>query len=136
MTRLILREKTKEVVLAKPYSFGPYNKVEESEQWIRLTEGCPNQCPYCAEPSEIKVFGIPPIERNFVKIMDMNLLCKKEALEIIQELGSKRVNGRIVRYELICGIDWRFFSADCLCFKSSKIPMYSSCLGLWNVRSI
>lgn len=100
----------KDVQLLKPYSYGAYNKSNDKEQWVRLTEGCPNNCPFCYEPTEQKVFGIPKIVRNHVKIMDMNLLCKKEAIHIINELGSKRVNGRVVHYELICGIDHRFLS--------------------------
>ena len=94
------------------YSYGPYNKFNNEEQWIRITEGCPNNCPFCYEPQEQKVFGIPEIVRNDVKIMDMNLLCKPEALSIINELGSKRVNNRVVYYNLICGIDWRFLTQE------------------------
>jgi hypothetical protein len=98
--------------LSKPYSYGPYNKHNSEEQWIRITEGCPNNCPYCFEPTQIKVFPIPEIIRNDVKIMDMNLLCKKEALDIINELGSKRVNNKVVHYELICGADYRFLTQE------------------------
>lgn len=34
------------MTLNKPYSYGPYNKFNENEQWIRITEGCPlmNEC--------------------------------------------------------------------------------------------
>lgn len=99
--------------LAKPrvnYSLGSYDKSNKTEQWIRITEGCPNQCPYCYEPKKLKIFGIPKIVRNDVKIMDMNILCKQEALDIINELGNKRVNGKVVRYELICGVDYRFLT--------------------------
>jgi len=98
----------KDVQLLKPYSYGAYNKSNDTEQWIRITEGCPHNCPFCYEPVEEKVFGIPKIVRNVVKIMDMNLLCKKEAMHIILELGKHRVNKKVVRYELICGIDHRF----------------------------
>lgn len=94
--------------LDKPYSFGSYNEVRGDKQQIRVTEGCPNQCPYCYEPAEIKIFDIPEIVRNKVRISDMNLLCKPEAMEIIKELGEKRVDGKVVYYELICGIDWRY----------------------------
>lgn len=102
----------KDVKLLKPYSYGPYNKFNDNEQWIRITEGCPHNCPFCYEPTEIKVFGIPEIVRNKVKIMDMNLLCKKQALSIIKELGRKRVSGKVVHYELICGIDHRFLTRE------------------------
>ena len=50
--------------------------------------------------------------RNEVLIYDMNLLCKPEAIGIIKELSQKRVNGRIVHYELVCGIDFRFLTAE------------------------
>lgn len=91
----------------KTYSFGPYNKMNDKEQWIRITEGCPHNCPYCYEPQEIKVFPIPAIGRPLVKIMDMNLLCKPEALSIIRELGKTKVT-----FELICGIDYRFLTQE------------------------
>ena len=103
-TRLIERE--------IKYSLGDYNKFNEKEQWIRISEGCPHNCPFCYEPTEYKLFPIPEIVRNDVKIMDMNLLCKKEALENIKELGDRRVNGKVVYYELICGIDYRFLTQE------------------------
>lgn len=99
----------KEVQLTKPYSFGAYNKVNDEEQWIRLTEGCPNQCPFCAEPKDQKVFPIPEIVRNQVKIIDMNLIAKYEAIDILQALPNK-VNKKQVYYELICGIDYRYLT--------------------------
>lgn len=99
-------------VIPSTYSLGAYNKFDDKEQYIRITEGCPNNCPYCYEPQEIKVFGIPEIVRNDVKIMDMNLLCKPEALAILKELAEKRVNNKVVYYSLICGIDWRFLTQE------------------------
>ena len=102
----------KEVKLTKPYSYGYYNKFDDQEQWMRISEGCPHNCPFCYEPTEIKLFKIPEIIRNQVKIMDMNPLCKKEMLDIIKELGKKRVNNRVVHYEFICGIDYRFLTDD------------------------
>jgi len=102
----------KDVSLRKPYSYGSYNKFNSEEQWIRISEGCPHNCPFCYEPTEIKWFGVPEIVRNKVKIMDMNLLCKKEALQTIKELGEKRVNGKVVTYQLICGIDYRFLTQE------------------------
>ena len=94
------------------YSYGSYNKFNDTEQWIRITEGCPHNCPYCYEPQEQKVFGIPHIRRNDVKIMDMNLLCKDKSLDIIKSLGEQRVNSKVVYYELVCGIDYRFLTQE------------------------
>jgi hypothetical protein len=102
----------KDVTLRKPYSYGPYNVVRGDEQRIRITEGCPNNCPQCYEPTKIKIFGIPEIVRNKVSISDMNLLCKTQALKIINDLGAKRVNDKVVEYELICGIDHRFLTQE------------------------
>lgn len=101
----------KEIQLTKPYSFGAYNKSDDQEQWIRITEGCPNQCPYCAEPREFKVFPMPEIIRNKVKILDMNLIAKPEHNTIIANLPD-RINNKIIYYELTCGIDYRFLDED------------------------
>ena len=96
------------------YARGVYNKFNETEQWIRLSEGWPNNCEFCYETKvcgkDPIYFSIPEIVRNKVKIMDMNLLYKPKALEIIEELGDKKVNGKVVYYELICGIDWRYLT--------------------------
>jgi len=98
-----------------PYSKGEYNKCNEEEQWIRLSEGCPNGCPFCREGienPELKVFEIPELKRNKVKILDMNLLCHPEALGIIKELGRRKVNGKVIYYELLCGVDYRFLTQE------------------------
>lgn len=104
-----------ECELSKPYAKGSYNKFDNSEQWIRISEGCPNRCPFCRESyenPELKVLPIPEIVRNEVRIMDMNLLSHPEALEIIKDLGSRRVGGKVVYYECICGIDYRFLTLE------------------------
>jgi len=102
--------------LTKPYSKGPYNKSNDQEQWIRITEGCPNQCEYCRESFENGIkpiyYPIPNIIRNDVKIIDMNLMYKSKAIEILDELGSKRVNKKVVYYELVCGIDYRYMTQE------------------------
>lgn len=102
----------KDVHLKKPYSYGAYNKVKGERQAIRITEGCVNNCTQCYEPTELKIFGIPEIVKNDVLIFDMNLLCKPEALQIIKDLGVIRANGKVVKYELVCGIDFRFLTQE------------------------
>jgi len=96
--------------IIRSYSTGPYNKMNDAEQWIRISQGCPNNCSFCYEPPEQKEFPIPQIERNKVKIMDMNLLSQKNALYIIERLGAVKVNKKVVHYELVCGIDHRFLT--------------------------
>jgi hypothetical protein len=93
------------------YSYGPYNKIKDTKQWIRLTEGCPWNCPWCYEPQRFKVFKVPEIKSNDVGIIDMNFFCKKESLYILKNLPVKYKN-KIIRYEFICGIDYRFINED------------------------
>lgn len=96
--------------ITRSYSTGPYNKMNETEQWIRISQGCPNRCEFCYEPPQMKLFPIPLIERNRVKIMDMNLLAQDGSLTYIQWLETQRVDKKVVRYELVCGIDHRFLT--------------------------
>lgn len=98
--------------ICQSYSVGPYNKSNDTEQWIRLSQGCPNKCPFCYEPQGEIVYPMPFIIRNRVKIMDMNLLSKPNALQIIQALGERRVDKRVVQYELVCGIDYRYLTKE------------------------
>lgn len=107
-----MKKKTDHFGREVKYSYGAYNKSNDKEQWIRITEGCPHNCPWCYEPQKFKCFGIPEIVRNKVKIMDMNLLAKPKAIWIIKELGEKRVDNKVVYYEMICGIDYRFLTPD------------------------
>jgi hypothetical protein len=102
----------KDIQLRKPYSYGSYNKVRGDKQAIRITEGCVWNCPWCYEPTEIKIFGVPEIVRNHVLIYDMNLLCKSDALRIIEDLGKIRVDDKVVKYELVCGIYFRFLTQE------------------------
>ena len=98
--------------IRQSYSVGPYNKSNDTEQWIRISQGCPNNCEFCYEPPKEELFGIPSINRNRVKIMDMNILSKPIAFQVIRELGKRRVDKRVVQYELVCGIDYRFLTEE------------------------
>ncbi len=42
----------------------------------------------------------------------MNFLARKDALLILKELGSKRVNGKVIHYELICGIHFSYITQE------------------------
>ena len=96
--------------IIRSYSTGPYNKMNDTEQWIRISQGCPNQCPFCYEPMQRIEFCVPKIERRTVKIMDMNLLSQHRVLARIQYLGDQKVDNKVVHYELVCGIDHRFLT--------------------------
>jgi len=105
MQRLLTKKTVK-------YSYGSYNRVKGDKQWIRFTEGCPHNCPWCYEPQEIKVFDVPKIVRNDVGIIDMNPLCKPEFLQILKELPVNNGNSKKIVYEFICGIDYRFLTKE------------------------
>jgi hypothetical protein len=100
--------------LKKEYSKGAYNKVDQEEQWIRISEGCPNACAFCRESFENGkgeiYYDIPEIKRNKVKIMDMNLTAKNQFIDIANHLGNCKANNKVVYYELICGIDYRYMN--------------------------
>jgi len=98
------------------YSKGPQNIITPDYQVIRLSEGCPHKCPWCREHVEIgdnwKIFDMPEIVRRDVRITDMNLLAKPEALEIINQFQDIRVDNRVVKPWLVCGIDYRFLTPE------------------------
>lgn len=88
-------------------------------QRIELHRGCPwaDIHEYCYAPHTSKVnidFPIPKIERNNVEILDMNPLARKgkDILEVINQLGEIRVDGKVVHYEFICGVDFRLFTQE------------------------
>jgi hypothetical protein len=117
MTNEIAKDVLKETpTVSKTYNKGSYNKYDHKEQWIRISDGCPNKCPYCRESFENGVvpiyYPIPDIVRNDVKIIDMNLLYKPRVKEILKELGSKRPNNKVVYYELVCGVDYRYIDEE------------------------
>jgi len=93
------------------YCYGPYNKIKKDQQWIRLSQGCPHNCPWCYEPQEYEVYDIPEIKCNKVGIIDMNLLCKPEALQKLRRLPARN-NGNNIEYSFICGIDYRYLTED------------------------
>ena len=98
------------------YSRGAQNIVTDTYQVIRLSEGCPHKCAWCYEWKEIgdawQIFPIPEIIRNDVRITDMNLLAKPEALELIQKFKDIRVNKKVIYPWLVCGIDYRFLTPE------------------------
>ena len=98
--------------LKPKYVSGAYDKCDGTEQWIRITDGCPHNCPYCYAPQKREYYGIPEIKRNKVKIMDMNLLSNRKAIGIMHKLRNLRVNNRVIEYDFICGLDWRFINQD------------------------
>ena len=88
------------------------NYIKKGVQKIETHRGCPNACPYCFEPKLSKQFEIPKILSNKVEILDMNFLSQKNALSRLNKLGAMKHNRRMIKYELVCGIDYRFLTPD------------------------
>ena len=86
--------------------------LEGTAQQIETCNGCPNQCEYCYEEKKLTLLDTPTIEKNYVQILDMNFLYQPNAKERIEELGSKRVNDKVVYYELVCGLDFRLLTQE------------------------
>ena len=89
-----------------------YNETRGDEQRLRLGEGCPNRCEFCYSKPELISYDIPEITKNKVSIMDMNFLYDSKHKERIKDLGSRKVENKVVYYELICGIDWRLLDQE------------------------
>ena len=84
-----------------------YNKSNETEQWIRLSDGCYRNCWNCYCPKHKLSYEIPGIIRNKVVILDMNFLyAYQNPLKALLGLGEKKVNNRKVYYDFYCGLDY------------------------------
>lgn len=84
-----------------------YNKTDEVEQWIRLSDGCYRDCWNCYCPKEKVWYPVPEIKRNVVIFLDMNFLyAYPNPLETIKKLGKIKVNKKVVRYDFQCGLDF------------------------------
>ncbi len=78
-------------------------------QQIKFTEGCPNNCEYCYEPKELKIYDPKiPTGEKLIQISDMNFLANPKHEEIMEELMGTQNRS----YELICGVDYRLLNQD------------------------
>ena len=115
------KERVRETILAKPYSIGPYNVTKDGQQWVRIGEGCPHSCPWCAEPKQSKWYGMPKPESNQISLLDMNLLSHPEALPEIQRMANLKFDGKVIHFEAICGLDYRFMNLEiCQALKAAR----------------
>lgn len=94
------------------YGKPQYIKIIGNIQRIELHRGCPYNHDYCYEPVENEDFPVPEIKRNYVQILDMNILGRKSLFETLEQLSRIRVNKRVVYYEAVCGFDYRVLSLE------------------------
>jgi len=83
-------------------------------QRIELHRGCPwgQIHDYCYEPNISQDFPIPELVSNQVQILDMNPLARKDIVEVLHDLGSRKVDRKVIKYEFVCGIDYRFLTQE------------------------
>ncbi|KXB08754.1 hypothetical protein AKJ56_00365 [candidate division MSBL1 archaeon SCGC-AAA382N08] len=113
----LMRERDRQPIPNTTYGKPQYTAVKDDRQRIELSRGCPHNCDFCYEPEaksmeEVKQFSIPELKRNYVEILDMNFLWQPNVLERIKELSQKKVNGKVVHYEEICGFDRRLMNQE------------------------
>ncbi len=89
-----------------------YNKFNDQEQWIRISDGCPSNCPFCYCPTELKYYGIPKLVRNKVHILDFNLLAQPNIKEILKELSEVRVNNKKISFYCKGGFDKHYVNKE------------------------
>lgn len=94
------------------YGKPQYNYVKGKRQRTELHRGCPWGHEYCYEPKIDEDFPIPAIVRNYVEILDMNVLRRKDILQVINQLADIRVKGKVVTYEAVCGFDYRLLTQE------------------------
>jgi hypothetical protein len=77
-------------------------------QKIWLSKWCPHNCEFCYNGRKpFEELKIPLIKSNYVQILDPAFLSKNNIIQVMNELGDIRVNDKVVRYELVQGINYR-----------------------------
>ncbi len=75
------------------------------KQITKTSEGCDYACSFCFNGrKKFKEFKLPKITSNKVILYDSSFLSRKHIVDDIYKLGSQKVNGRVVYYELTEGI--------------------------------
>ena len=87
-------------------------RKEIIKQKIWTSKGCPYRCEFCYNGDDLKVLDIPEITENNVQIQDPAFLSIPNVIDRIKELGSKKVNGKVVYYELTQGINYKDLNQD------------------------
>ena len=114
------------------YQRGFYNKVNDKEQWIRLSDGCYRNCWNCYCPTDKLSYDLPTITRNKVRFLDMNFLyAHSDVLGILTKLPTIKVDKKVVKYTFLCGLDFTLLNLHILKLcKKARIGRFNN-KGNW-----
>jgi hypothetical protein len=109
-----------------------YNKCNDQEQWIRLSDGCYRSCWNCYCPKDKLSYDLPEIVRNKVRFIDMNFLyAHSNPKGILMSLSKIKVHGKIVRYTFLCGLDFTLFNSEIIkLMKKARVGRFNN-KGNW-----
>lgn len=89
----------------------PYEQKEDY-QVTKLSKGCPHNCQYCFSEN-FKPVNMPVgFNRNRVLFVDENILAHPDLITMLENFNKKRVNGKVIYFEAICGFDIRLLDID------------------------
>jgi len=86
--------------------------IKNNIQYIEINRGCKRLCPFCYADPNYKTFSIPEIKSNKVQIWGESILYDPKIKEKIIELGKKRVNNKVIYYDLGQGVDYRLLNKE------------------------
>lgn len=112
------------------YHSKPYNKSDDKQQWIRISDGCLTNCPFCYCPTTLKYYVIPKIIRDEVHILDFNLLQQPKAIETLKKLSKIRVNNKKVNFYPKGGFDKHYVTKEIA--KLIKKANFKEIILAWN----
>lgn len=94
-----------------------YDLVQTDFQIMHASRGCVRRCSFCGtykiEPKyTYKSTVLPEVVRNHLVFYDNNLLANPRIADILDELASARLWGRVITSECQSGFDGRLLTAD------------------------
>ena len=85
---------------------------ENGVQWIELNRGCKRGCEFCYADPNYKVFPVPETHQIVVQIIGEGILYDPDILEKFKQLKRKGSNGKVIRYGLSQGVDYRLLTKE------------------------
>lgn len=89
----------------------PYEQ-DEDYQVTKLSKGCPHNCQYCFSDDFEPVNMPVGFNRNRVLLVDENVLAHPCLIIMLESFNKKRVDGKVIYFEAICGFDIRLLDLD------------------------